>query len=109
MDNQDIFITANKALAEGSYDEFITYCTEDIKWENIGNSTIHGKIELLKYISSAYDGVVFTTEKYIKEKDVVVELGQIVFEKNGESKKSSYCDIWNFKDGLIHQVTSFVI
>lgn len=109
MNNQDIFIIANKALAKGSYDEFITYCTEDIKWENVGNSIIHGKIELLKYIGSTYDGLVFTTEKYIKDKDVVVELGQIVFEKNGESKKSSYCDIWNFKDGLIHQVTSFVI
>lgn len=109
MSNQDTFIKANKALAEGNYDEFITYCTEDIKWEKVGESNFHGKVELLRYISSAYDGLVFTTENYIKEKDFVVELGQIVFEKNGESKNSSYCDVWNFKDGLIRQVTSFVI
>lgn len=109
MSNQDIFIKANKALAEGNYDEFISYCTEEIKWENVGESTFHGKAELLRYISSAYDGLVFTTENHIKEKDFVVELGQIVFEKNGESKKSSYCDVWRFKDRLISQVTSFVI
>lgn len=109
MSNQDIFIRANKALAEGNYDEFITYCTEDIKWENVGESTFHGKAELFRYISSAYEGITFTTEDHIKENDLVVELGQIVFEKNGESKKSSYCDVWNFKDGMISQVTSFVI
>ncbi|RDC56442.1 nuclear transport factor 2 family protein [Pedobacter chinensis] len=109
MSNQDVFIKANKALAEGNYVEFITYCAEGIKWENVGGSTFNGKSELLSYISSAYDGITFTTENNIQEKDFVVELGQIVFEKNGESKKSSYCDVWNFKDGMICQVTSFVI
>ncbi|MCF0074878.1 nuclear transport factor 2 family protein [Dyadobacter sp. CY261] len=109
MNNQDIFIKANKALAEGKYVEFITYCTEDIKWENVGEKTFNGKAELYKYISSAYEGITFTTENHIKEDDFVVELGQIVVEKNGESKRSSYCDVWNFKAGMISQVTSFVI
>lgn len=109
MSNQKIFIKANKALAKGSYDEFITYCNEDIKWENVGEKTFHGKVELLRYISSTYDGITFTTENSIQENDFVVELGQIVFEKNGESKKSSYCDVWKFKNGLVSQVTSFVI
>jgi ketosteroid isomerase-like protein len=109
MSNQEIFLKANKALAEGNYDEFITHCTEDIKWKKVGKSTFKGKGELLGYISSAYDGLTFTTENYIKENDFIVEFGQIVFEKNGESKKSSYCDIWRFKDGSISQVTSFVI
>lgn len=109
MSNRNIFIRANKALAEGNYDEFITYCSEDIKWENVGKSSFLGKDELLRYIRSAYDGLGFTTENYIKEKDFVVEFGQIVFEKNGESLKSSYCDVWKFKDSLISQVTSFVI
>ena len=59
--------------------------------------------------SSAYDGITFTTENSIKEDDMVVELRQLVIEKNGESKKSSYCDAWKFKDGMISQVTSFVI
>jgi ketosteroid isomerase-like protein len=109
MSNQDIFIKANKALAEGNYDEFITYCAEDIKWENVGKSTFIGKAKLLSYISSAYNGLTFTTERSINEKDFVVELGQIIFKKNGQSKKSSYCDVWNFKDGMISQVTSFLI
>ncbi|MFD2289165.1 hypothetical protein GJU39_22435 [Pedobacter petrophilus] len=109
MNNQDIFISANKALADGNYDEFITYCSPHIKWENVGKSTLEGKVELYNYISSAYGGLEFTTENYIKENDFIVEFGAIVFEKYGESKKSSYCDIWNFKDGFIHQLTSFVI
>jgi ketosteroid isomerase-like protein len=109
MNNQDIFLTANNALAEGNYDEFITYCTEDIKWENVGKSTFNGKVELLRCIRSAYDGITFTTENSIKENDLIVELGQLVIDKNGESKKSSYCDVWRFKDGYICEVTSFVI
>jgi len=109
MSNLDIFKKANKALGEGNYEEFITFCCEDIKWENVGESTIQGKVELLGYISSTYDGLVFTTENYITEKDFVVELGQIVYEKDVATKKSSYCDVWKFKDGLIHKVRSFVI
>ncbi|PJR04103.1 nuclear transport factor 2 family protein [Avrilella dinanensis] len=107
--NQEIFIKANKALAEGNYDEFIAYCTEDMKWENVGKDTFSGKDEVLRYISSVYNGITFTTENQIIENDFIVELGKIVFEIDGESKKSSYCDIWNFRNGLISQVTSFVI
>lgn len=109
MSNQDIFIKANKALAERNYEEFIGYCTEDIRWENVGDSIFNGKAEVLRYISSAYDGTTFTTENQIREDGFIVELGKIIFEKNGQSKKSSYCDIWNFRDGLISQFTSFVI
>lgn len=109
MSNQDIFMKANQALGEGNYEEFITYCTEYIKWENVGKSTFNGKAELLRYISSAYVGITFTTENSIKENDTVVELGQLLIEKSGESKKSAYCDVWRFKDGKVNQVTSFVI
>jgi ketosteroid isomerase-like protein len=109
MSNQDIFIKANTALAEGNYEKFMMYCAEDVKWDNVGGLTFKGKDELFGYIQSAYNGISFTTEDHIKENDYVVEFGQIVFEKNGESKTSRYCDIWNFKDGMISQVTSFVI
>lgn len=109
MSNQDIFIKANKVLAEGNYGEFITYCTEDIKWERVGEGIFHGKAEVLGFISTAYEGFEFITENYIKEKDFIVEFGEIVFEKSGESKKSSYCDVWTFKNGLISQFRSFVI
>lgn len=109
MSNQNIFINANKALSQGNYEQFIEYCSEDIKWQNVGKKTFNGKAELLVYISSAYNGLTFTTENFIEKKDFVVELGHIKFENNGESKESSYCDVWNFKNGLINQVTSFVI
>lgn len=109
MNNQDIFVEANKALAEGEYEKFITYCAEDIKWINVGGSAFNGKAETLKYISSAYDDLTFTTENHITEKDIVVEFGQITFEKNGDTKESSYCDIWKFENGMITHVKSFVI
>lgn len=32
-----MLIKVNKALTEGNYDQFITYCTEDIKWECVGD------------------------------------------------------------------------
>jgi len=109
MDIEQIFIAANQALAAGSYKEFLIYCSDDIRWERVGEKILNGKVELLEYIGPAYDGLTFTTERYIRQENFLVELGEIVFDKNGESKKSSYCDIWNFRDGLIHQVKSFVI
>ncbi|MFD0764463.1 nuclear transport factor 2 family protein [Mucilaginibacter lutimaris] len=109
MSNQDIFLMANNALAEGNYDEFITYCTDDVKWENVGKSTFNGKVELLRYISSAYEGITFTTENSVKENDIIIELGQLVIENNGKPIKSHYCDVWKFKQGWISEVRSFVI
>lgn len=108
MDNEQIFLNANQALGAGHYEEFITYCAEDITWENVGKNTFNGKAELLNYISSAYEGMTFTTEISVKEDDIIVELGQIVL-GNGGNPSSSYCDVWKFQDGLIKQVRSFVI
>ena len=109
MDNENIFIEANKALADGNYEAFLDYCSEDIKWERVGDRTFDGKAALINYLSTAYDGLIFTTENYIKAEDFLVELGQIVNEKDGVTKKSSYCDVWKFKQGLISEFTSFVI
>ena len=109
MSNQDVFLEANAALSERNYEKFIAYCDEDIIWINVGGSAFNGRTETLKYISSTYNDVTFTTEDHIKEKDVVIEYGQIEFKTEGLSKKSSYCDIWKFKDGRISKVTSFVI
>lgn len=109
MNNEEIFIKANKALAEGNYEEFIEYCAEDIKWINVGGSIFNRKTAILTYISSSYDGITFTTEDHIAEKDIVIEFGQIVFENIDNEKESSYCDIWKFKNGLIIQIKSFVI
>lgn len=109
MNNQIIFSEANRALAAGQYDQFLAYCAEHIKWERVGERTITGKADLAGYLKSAYDGLVFTTESYIKEHDVIVELGPIMLEKAGTVKRSSYCDVWKFEDGQILQMTSFVI
>lgn len=109
MNNEEIFMKANKALAEGNYEEFIEYCAEDIKWINVGGNIFNGKTEILTYINSSYDEISFTTEDHITEKDIVIEFGQIVFDNIDNQKESSYCDIWKFENGLIIQIKSFVI
>lgn len=87
MNNQNILIQANEALMQGNYHKFITYCSEDIRWECVGERTFNGKAELLNYLSSAYKGIIFTAENYIKQKDFVVELGQIVLEKTVNQRR----------------------
>lgn len=57
------------------------------KMENVGKSKFHGKVQLLRCLRSAYDGLVFTTENYIKEKDFIVEFVQIVFKKKASQKR----------------------
>ena len=109
MSNKELFTNANKALAEGNYEEFIDYCAENIIWKNIGGNTYNGKLELISYIRSVYPTATFTTENVIQENDFVVELGKLVSEINGNSKTHSYCDVWSFKSERISQVTSFVI
>jgi hypothetical protein len=71
-------------------------------------------MEILKTLSSfqhhhSYNNnnYIFELNKSIKYRSelkrvtLVVELGQLVIERNGESKQHSYCDIWKFKNDLI--------
>jgi hypothetical protein len=68
MNNEEIFIKAKKALAEGNYEEFIEHCAEDINWINVGGSIFNGKTEILKYISSSYNDIKFYNRRSYRRK-----------------------------------------
>lgn len=68
----------NKALATGNYKESISYCSEDIKRENVGANTFSGKTELFNYIKSAYDSITLTTDSHTTEHDFVAEFCHLV-------------------------------
>ena len=49
-------------------------------------------------------------EALVAEGDFLIATGTIaVKKKNGETDSSSYCDIWEFRDGKMARLKAFVI
>lgn len=110
MSNREILIKANKAFSEGNYEEFLTYCTNDTKWEYVGDRTIMGKDKLREYLATAYEESTFTAERYIEEGTYLTVLGKIKLKQTGgELVNYSYCDVWTFRDGKLAELKAFVI
>ncbi|MCC8408253.1 DUF4385 domain-containing protein [Mucilaginibacter sp. UR6-1] len=51
--------------------------------ENVGKSISNRKVELHRYISSAYEGILFTIENAAKENDLIIKFGQLSIENSG--------------------------
>ncbi|MCU7619342.1 nuclear transport factor 2 family protein [Chryseobacterium sp. PBS4-4] len=111
MDNKTILKQANAAVTEGDYETFLTYCSEDTKWNFVGDQELIGKAEVRKYMKTAYiEPPEFMVGHLIAEGDFVTAVGKISLKtEDGKWKEYSYCDIWKFKDGKMSELTAFVI
>lgn len=110
MSNRDILIKANEAFSEGNYEEFLTYCTDDTKWDYVGDQTIIGKEKLREYLATTYEESTFTIERYIEEGAYLTALGSIKLRnKDGQLVNYSVCDVWTFREGKLAELKAFVI
>lgn len=111
MDNKTILKKANAAIAIGDYEGFLVFCTDDTKWEFIGDKTLEGKEAVRKYMASEYiEPPEFHVENLIAENDHVTAIGKISLkDRQGNATTYSYCDVWRFRDGKMSELKAFVI
>ena len=102
---------ANRAITQGDYDGFLSYCTDDTKWTFVSEKTLKGKAAVRKWMSSSYqEPPIFTVTELIAEGDLVTALGNMIMKnKNGKSEEYAYCDVWRFRDGKMAELKAFVI
>lgn len=110
MDNKSILKKANIAIANGNYEEFLSYCTDDTIWNFVGDQILEGKESVRKYMEKTYvKPPEFDVENLVAENDFVIATGKITLKENGKDEQYQYCDVWKFRDGKMAELKAFVI
>ena len=111
MSNVEVLKTANAAVSRGEYEEFLKYCTDDVTWTFVGEQVLRGKSAIEEYMRKTYlNPPQFDVKRFIKENDSLVAMGNISMEDaEGKVSKYSYCDVWEFRDGKMAELTAYVV
>ena len=109
--NKEIVEKVNASFAEGSVEEFLSHCADDVVWTMVGNKTTRGKTGIREWMAGMdIEPPKFTVDNIIADGDFVMAYGDMTMkEKDGKTVPYAYCDIYRFRDGKIVELNSFVI
>ena len=109
--NKAILEEANAAVAEGNYEGFLSFCSDDTEWTFVGDKTLKGKEDVRQWMVTAYiEPPKNMVANLIAEGDFVTAIGDITTkDEHGKETHSSYCDIWRFQGGKLVELKAFVI
>ncbi|MFD2742389.1 MULTISPECIES: nuclear transport factor 2 family protein [Sphingobacterium] len=109
--NEAVLRDANKALAIGNYEQFLSHCTDDTSWNFVGDQTLHGKESVRTYMNENYiEPPIFDVENMISQDEFVIAIGKIQLKNSqGQSQEYAYCDVWEFSNGKMCKLKAFVI
>jgi ketosteroid isomerase-like protein len=111
MGNKEILIKANNAVEVGDYEGFLAFCTEDTRWTFLGDTILEGKESVRQWMVANYlKPPKFDVKNLIAENEYVTAIGEIkITNEDGEMRRYHYCDVWQFRDGKMTELTAFVI
>lgn len=101
----------NSAIARGDYQAFLSICSDDTVWEFMGEKTLRGKAEVRAYMEQHYlQPPVLKVSHLIAEGDMLTAIGEIsLLGEDGNWTDYHYCDLWEFRDGLLETLKAFVV
>jgi len=110
-DNKATLLKANALVTEGNNEGFLSFCTDDVVWEFVGDQTLRGKEAVREYMKATYiEPPKFHIENLIAEGDYVSAIGKInLKDESGKFVEYAYCDVWQFRDGLMSGLKAFVV
>ena len=109
--NKAILEAANAAIAEGNYEGFLSFCTDDTEWTFIGDRTLKGKEAVRQWMATEYvEPPLNIVANLIAEGDFVTAVGDLTIKgKDEKAAHYSYCDVWRFRGGKMVELRAFVI
>ena len=108
--NSDVLLAANAAVARGDYDGFLAHCTDDTRWEFVGDRVLEGKDAVRAYMAEAYEQPpTFDVKELIETGERVVVIGEITLSEDGEATRYAYCDVWTLRGGKLDTLRAFVV
>lgn len=109
--NKAVLKAANAAIDRGDTEAFLSHCTDDLRWTAVGDMTLSGKEAVRRWMATAYKTPPkYTVAEMIAEGDSLVAIGEIMAEdKNGQTVRHLYCDVWHLRAGKLAELQAFVI
>jgi ketosteroid isomerase-like protein len=109
--NKAVLTRANEHIVQGDYEGFLAFCTEDTRWNFVGERTLEGKEAVRRYMADTYrEPPVFTVHRMIAEGDFLSALGEITLkDADGKATHYSYCDVWRLEDGKLAELHAYVV
>ncbi|HEY9711416.1 MAG TPA: nuclear transport factor 2 family protein [Oculatellaceae cyanobacterium] len=109
--NKAILEEANAAIAQGNYEGFLSFCTDDTEWTFVGDRTLKGKAAVRQWMATEYvEPPLNIVANLIAEGDFVTALGDLTIkDEDGKAAHYSYCDIWRFRGDKMVELRAFVI
>jgi uncharacterized protein len=109
---KEIVQRINEAFAENNLEKVLSFCTDDITWTMVGDTTVRGKDSIRKWMASMDpQPPQLRIQQTIAEGDSVVSRGDMTMQekKDGPAIPYTFCDIYRFAGDKVVELTAFVI
>ena len=109
---KEIVQRINEGFAENNLEKVLSYCTDDLTWTMVGDTSITGKESIRKWMASMNpQPPLFTIQQTIAESDSVVTRGDMLMQqkKDGPWVPYTFCDIYRFSGDMVAELITFVI
>jgi len=109
---KDIVGQVNEAFAENNIEKVLSFCTDDLTWTMVGDTTVRGKPAIRKWMASMDpQPPELTIQQIVAEGDSVIVRGDMTMQerKNGPAIPYAFCDIYRFAGDKVAELTAFVI
>jgi uncharacterized protein len=111
-DRKAIVEKINAGFAENDLEKVLSFCTADLVWTMVGDSTVKGKDAIRKWMASMDpEPPQFTIQQVVAEGDSVITRGDMMMtdKRDGIAHTYSFCDIYRFEGDRVADLTAFVI
>ena len=112
VNRKEIVQRVNEAFAENNLEKVLSFCTDDLTWTMVGDTTVRGKDSIRKWMASMDPPPPqFIIQEAVAEGDFVITRGNMLMpeKKNGPSIPYAFCDIYRFEGDKVAELTAFVI
>lgn len=100
----------NAACANGDTEAFLSFLTDDVTWEMVGDKSLVGKEAIRQFMLPMESSIPkFTVDIIIAEGDVAMGHGNMEMKgDDGLTHPYAYCDIYQFSNDKVSKITTFV-
>ena len=112
VNRKDIVQQINEAFAENNLEKVLSFCTDDLAWTMVGDTSVRGKDAIRKWMASMNpQPPQLSIHQTIAEGDVVIARGDMTMaeSKNAPAIPYTFCDIYRFAGDKVAELTAFVI
>ena len=112
VNRKEIVERINQSFAENNFEKVLSFCTDDITWTMVGDTTKRGKDVIRKWMASMDPQPPrINVRQTIAEGDSVVAQGDMLMQerKNGPAIFYTFCDIYRFAGDKVTELTAFMV